>query len=389
MAIDPGTSRSVGKFVGVRNEQGRYPSKAPAPAHTQSDSQALSWEAPEGLGDNKLLIIRTNGTHNFGGSPDYSLSVYEDFRGYADGDDYNPTHLPNFQNDISKVYETGSIISGNGSAYGPGYSKQRIDLIFDDPDALNGKKFFREMFVTWSLRCPDDIALGGVGNMKPGWVMLGDRGDNFGYPPPEGKEGHDIYIMGTPGNTNGHLVINGNNGSEQAKPDGGWTMGEVNIDQWHCKMNPEDPWGTPLQCYSARTAIGRGTNQTSEIMGTPLDTATSRREAYESFGADAWDRMKWPAWFRNHTQPEQHGQTVFSSDYYACMGENSLAHVRLTDAENVTDCQRSIIARPISWSPTEIRVRLNQGNLANLNQGYLHIRTGTNQLIVLPLGETN
>ena len=347
-------------------------------------SSALSWSAPNGLADGQTLIVETDGTHDFGSGPNPAHIYYpswEDYEVDANVEASVNYELKTTTSDRAVLDQGYGLIQGRSVGRGnvPG-SYLTGEVAVDEPGALNGKMLFTEVFLTYCLRIPNDVdLLDGPGNQKPAWLMLGDRGDNFNYPYPNGKEGHDLYIIGATGQGPwGSTVINGNNGSGMPKPEG-WTLGGFNVDQWFCRLNESDAMLAPDDYYCSRTGTSIGTPSVRGAPSTPMDTAADRREVYQAF---AWDRIKLPGYMNNVNDRQQQ---VHYSAPYAAFGPNAWAHIDLCDDTDESLAGKRVIAKPVTWASNRIEVVLNAGNVDIGTEGVLQIRLGNGTLLPLSL----
>lgn len=347
----------------------------------EGGTAALSWRAPNGLADGNTLIIETDGSYNFGNGPQYWF--WPGFEGYSAGDSVgNDSYYQVTKS--SPIIDSGYGLIGGKSvtAYNNAGTPADYKATFSVPDAsaLNGKKVFQEVFFTYTQRVPNDTELAGPGNQKPAWLMLGDRGDNFDYPAPDGSEGHDLYVINaTGGGPWGSAQIAGNHGSSVPSPSG-WTIGGFNTDQFFCKLNAADPLAAPDDYYASRTGTSFGTASVRGSPNTPLDTDPGHVALYQAFG---WDRVKLPAYYddRSGVRP----QIVHQSANYAAFGQNAWAHVDLCDSADEGLAGKRVIARPVSWVPNRIEVVLNAGHVDIHNEGVLQIRLGNGTLLPLSL----
>lgn len=343
---------------------------------------ALSWSAPDGLGDNKRIIIETDGTYDFGQGPDPSFTYYMDLDQYSEGDPVQSADTFD-SNGGGYVYDNGMGLI-RGKSVGAGNTPNgNLRGVFRklNPSALNGAELFREVFFTYTQRIPNDINFTGPGNQKPFWIMLGNRGDNFNFPAPDGTEGHDLYVIGATGGGGwGDTVLAGNNGEPMPKA-GGWTLGSFATDQWFCKAKPEpNHHDAPDDYYVSRTTLSTGTDFVRGASSGPFDQTPDRQSIYQAF---AWDRVKVLGYYNavNDRTTE-----TYQSGIYLAAGPNAWAHVDLCDSANEAATSKRVIAKPVSWTNNRIEVVLNAGNVDLSAEGVLQIRKGNGELLSVSIG---
>jgi len=338
-------------------------------------TSALSWSAPDGLADGQTLIVETDGAYDFGSGPQYYYyPALEDYAGgelMQDSPYYEVTAASNVLNQGYGLIN-GRSVAAEGVT---GASSLRGQFRIPDVNGLNGAFEFQEVFFKYTVRVANDTEIAGAGNHKNFWLMLGGRGDNFSYPNPDGKEGHDQYAMGHSSHESwGTWYINGNNGNGTPAPNV-WNMGQFNTDQYYAKVNAANPLGAPDDYYAARTGLTYGTEFERGSSVTPLDDDPDRESIYQYFG---WDRIKMPGYFATD------GETHHSAQYAAC-GTNAWAHIDLCDSSDEALSKKSVIAKPVSWASTRIEVILNAGDVDIGTEGVLQIRLGNGTLLPLSL----
>lgn len=417
----------------------------PADKAVSGGTPALAWEFPNGIGDNKRLIITTDGTHDFGPGPDPDHVYYEDFRDETVGTAYNVGKSdmltsqridggPEINDEVTlmggKSYRTRNA-NGARNAY---------EVALPDADASDGKMLHSEFMVKYSMRIINDVNSSGeivLPNMKPVWSGLGDGGRGSITGP---EDGNDIVLLGSPGGSGAAQLIGGNSteydtGSPaprswggakwntntvwfrmtntQDRPDytermmvwrsyqdgGSRFLGEVEEGTKQIlKTTPGHPtiWDKTITYntgdkvwdsspgQSGRNYISDKDNNTgNEPPKSGDEFWTNEGKAFAPGQPVAWNSHIVGGFFQNKGASE--ADAMYFDGVLIQMGDNALAHTFLGDNWEMETVEREVVAEPVSWSSDRIEVNVNLGHLTQIEGSTLHIQKANEEHLALRL----